>query len=70
MPPRTKYKNIPEVDLWTKPLSGKLELFMQEIVGKLCMVPMKIMKCEVECEKNIRFNILLPFMYYNYLKPQ
>ena len=42
--PSIKYKNMPEIDLWIKSITGKLESFMQETVGKLCTLPLKIMK--------------------------
>ena len=71
-PPKINYKNIAEVDFWTKPVNGNNKVFSQETIGRLCLVPIKIMKSTVYFgeNQNVSATFLLPFLFYNYLRPQ
>lgn len=69
--PRVSYKNIAEVDFWTKPINGIDRVFSQETIGRLCLVPMKIMKSTVYFDENTHnCTFLMPFLFYNFLQPQ
>ncbi len=69
--PKTVYKNIPEVDFWTKPITGTHDKYSQETIGRLCLVPLKIMKATVYYDENYGKSVtfLLPFLFYSYLRP-
>lgn len=69
--PKIVYKNIAEIDFWTKPIYKSNEIYSQETIARLCLVPIKIMKGTIHFGDNLNKNItfLLPFLYYNYLQP-
>ena len=70
-PPKVVYKNIAEIDFWTKNVEGNNEVYTQETIGRMCVSPIKIMKATVYFGENQTNSLtfLLPFLYINYLKP-
>lgn len=68
--PHVRYVNCQELDIWSKPLTGKGDLYTQELAVRLHSNPLKVIKAELKVIEVIDITFLLPAIYLNFLREE